>query len=101
MARHLGLLYGAGIVAMYLQGPCGDTWPHPYGDSLLPQNGPAKTVALGRGLAGAAAHAADQVERGAYGSRPVVSRWLSPDTGRRMIDAVLVMLQELWHKNTD
>ncbi len=39
---------------------------------------------------------ADQVERGAYGSRPVVSRWLSTDTGRRMIDAVLVMLQELW-----
>ena len=40
--------------------------------------------------------AADQVERGAYGSRPIVSRWLSTDAGRRMIDAVLVMSQELW-----
>lgn len=39
---------------------------------------------------------ADQVERGAYGSRPVVSRWLSPDAGRRFIDAYLVMFQKLW-----
>ncbi len=39
---------------------------------------------------------AQQVERGAYGSRPIVSRWLSTDTDRRLIDAVLVMLQELW-----
>ncbi len=214
VARHLRLLYGPDVLPMYLQGSCGDTWPHPYTNRILPQNGPAKALALGRGLAGAAAYAAeraepetlarlsvrvrhvdipyytrtpelmdevaelkrrsnltaaeayfvkaveewpfdgkicrvplqviriaqlaivavpaqiftqialemkrwspashtlvvelcnarvtsyvptaDQVERGAYGSRPIVSRWLSADTGRRMIDAVLVMLQELW-----
>ncbi len=214
LSRHLGLLYGPEVVAMFLLGPCGDTWHHPYGDTLVPQSGPAAAIALGRGLAGAAACAAeraepetgsqlavltrnvevpyytrtpeimaevadlkkrdhldapeayfvqaveewpfdgkicsvplqairigelalvaipaqiftrigmemkqwsparrtmvvelantrvtsyvptaDQVERGAYGSRPIVSRWLSTDTGRRMIDAVLVMLQELW-----
>ncbi len=215
VARHLRLLYGENTVAMYLQGSCGDTWPDNCGESLLPRSGPAKAVALGRGLAGVAAYAAeraepetsrhlaclvraveipyytrtpeimaeaaelkkrtdleadqayfvkaveewpfdrqickvplqairigelaivaipaqiftrialemkqwspaahtmvvelanarvtsyvptaDQVERGAYGSRPIVSRWLSVDTGRRMIDAVLVMLQELWN----
>jgi len=43
---------------------------------------------------------ADQVERGAYGSRPVVSRWLSPDTGRRFIDAYLVAFQQLWKDDT-
>lgn len=214
VARHLRLLYGPEVLPMYLQGSCGDTWPHPYTDRMLPQSGPAKALALGRGLAGATAYAAeraepetapclsvlvrhvdipyytrtpelmaevaalkqqkeldaaqayfikaveewpfdgqtcrvplqvirvadlaivalpaqiftqialemkrwspaahtmivelcnarvtsyvptaDQVERGAYGSRPIVSRWLSTDTGRRMIDAVLVMLQELW-----
>lgn len=38
----------------------------------------------------------DQVERGAYGSHPVISRWLSPDAGRLMADAFLVMLHQLW-----
>ncbi len=215
LTRHIRLLYGEDTVGMFLLGPCGDTWPHPYHDSLRPQDGPSKAVSLGRGLAGVAASAdevaepetskalafltrnvsvpyytrtpeimaevaelkkcdnlgapeayfvqaveewpfdgktcdvplqalrigelalvaipaqifntigqemkhwsparqtmivelantrvtsyvptADQVERGAYGSRPIVSRWLSTDTGRRMIDAVLVMLQELWN----
>ncbi len=214
LTRHISLLYGEDTVGMFLLGPCGDTWPLPYHDSLRPQNGPEKAVSIGRGLAGAAASAdevaepetskvlafltrnvsvpyytrtpeimaevaelkkrehldapeayfvkaveewpfdskicdvplqafrigelalvaipsqifntigqemkhwsparqtmivelantrvtsyvptADQVERGAYGSRPIVSRWLSTDTGRRMIDASLVMLQDLW-----
>ncbi len=214
VAHHLRLLYGRDMLPMYLQGSCGDTWPHPYEDRMRPQDGPTKALSLGRGLAGAAAYGderaepetssclsvivrhvdipyytrtpelmaevaalkrrenldaaeayfvkaieewpfdgkvcrvplqviriaslavvavpaqiftqialemkhwspashtlvvelcnarvtsyvptADQVERGAYGSRPIVSRWLSTDAGRRMIDAVIVMLQELW-----
>jgi hypothetical protein len=39
---------------------------------------------------------ADQVERGAYGSNPIISRWLSADAGRRIGDAFLVLFQELW-----
>lgn len=216
LSRHIGRLYGEDTVGLFLLGPCGDTWPHPYHQSLRAQNGPEKAVSLGRGLAGAAACAdeaaepetskalafltrnlsipyytrtpeimaevaemkkrdnldateaffvqsieewdfdgkicdvplqairigelalvaipaqifntigqemkhwspaqqtmivelantrvtsyvptADQVERGAYGSRPIISRWLSTDAGRLMIDAVLVMLQDLWDK---
>jgi hypothetical protein len=216
MTKHLSQMYGNDMLAMFLQGSCGDINHMPYEASLLPQWGPAKTVQLGRGLAGAAAYAAeraepettqrlaafvreinvpyytrtpeifaeaaslkersdldaaqqyfvkavaewpfdgkickaplqvirigdlaivaipaqiftriglemkawspakhtmlvelanarvasyvptaDQVERGAYGSRPIVSRWLIADTGRRMIDGILVMLQELWRE---
>ena len=38
----------------------------------------------------------DQAERGAYGAKPILSRWLCADAGRRMADAALVMLHKLW-----
>jgi len=38
----------------------------------------------------------DQAERGAYGARPILSRRLSSDAGRRMTDAAGVMLWRLW-----
>ncbi len=38
----------------------------------------------------------DQAERGAYGARPVLSRWLCADAGRRMADAAVTMLHQLW-----
>lgn len=38
----------------------------------------------------------DQAERGAYGAKPILSRWLCADAGRRMSDAALVMLHRLW-----
>ena len=38
----------------------------------------------------------DQAERGAYGAKPILSRWLCADAGRRMADAALVMLHQLW-----
>jgi neutral ceramidase len=38
----------------------------------------------------------DQAERGAYGAKPALSRWLCADAGRRMADAALVMLHQLW-----
>ncbi|HUT37406.1 MAG TPA: hypothetical protein VNE39_28250 [Planctomycetota bacterium] len=36
----------------------------------------------------------DQAERGAYGAKPILSRWLCSDAGRRMADAALVMLHK-------
>lgn len=41
---------------------------------------------------------ADQVERGAYGSNPIISRWLSVDAGRRMADAYLKIFHQMWHE---
>jgi hypothetical protein len=38
----------------------------------------------------------DQAERGAYGAKPILSRWLCSDAGRRMSDAALAMLYKLW-----
>ncbi len=38
----------------------------------------------------------DQAERGAYGAKPILSRWLCADAGRRMADAAQVMLHRLW-----
>ena len=38
----------------------------------------------------------DQAERGAYGAKPILSRWLCADAGRRMTDAALVMLHQFW-----
>ncbi len=40
----------------------------------------------------------DQAGRGAYGARPILSRWLCADAGRRLIDAAQVMLWELWQE---
>ncbi|MBM4041284.1 MAG: hypothetical protein FJ290_22505 [Planctomycetes bacterium] len=37
----------------------------------------------------------DQAERGAYGAKPILSRWLCSDAGRRMADAALVLLHKL------
>jgi neutral ceramidase len=37
----------------------------------------------------------DQAERGAYGAKPILSRWLAADAGRRLADLSLVMLHEL------
>jgi len=37
----------------------------------------------------------DQAERGAYGAKPILSRWLCPDAGRRMADAAAVLLHKL------
>lgn len=38
----------------------------------------------------------DQAERGAYGARPILSRWLCADAGRQLADAAQVMLWKLW-----
>ena len=38
----------------------------------------------------------DQAERGAYGAKPILSRWLCADAGRRLVDAAVVMLHQLW-----
>ena len=38
----------------------------------------------------------DQAERGAYGTQPIVSRWLCADAGRQIADAAVVMLHKLW-----
>ncbi len=38
----------------------------------------------------------DQAERGAYGAKLILSRWLCADAGRRMSDATLVMLHRLF-----
>jgi len=38
----------------------------------------------------------DQAGRGAYGAKPILSRWLCDDAGRRMADAAVVMLHRLW-----
>lgn len=37
----------------------------------------------------------NQAERGAYGTRPIVSRWLEVDAGRKIIDAAFLMLREI------
>lgn len=38
----------------------------------------------------------DQAERGAYGAKPILSRWLCADAGRRMVDKAITMLHNLW-----
>ncbi len=39
---------------------------------------------------------ADQADRGAYGAKPILSRWLCADAGRQMADAAQVGLWKLW-----
>jgi len=41
----------------------------------------------------------DQAERGAYGARPILSRRLSSDAGRRMTDAIQKALWKLWEED--
>jgi len=43
----------------------------------------------------------DQAGRGAYGAKPILSRWLVDDAGRRLADAAQVMLCELWAEQTE
>ena len=38
----------------------------------------------------------DQAERGAYGAKPILSRWLCADAGRRLADAAVIMLHQMW-----
>ena len=40
----------------------------------------------------------DQAERGAYGAKPILSRWLCSDAGRRLADASQVMLWQQWER---
>ena len=39
---------------------------------------------------------ADQAHRDAYGAKPILSRWLCADAGRRMADAAQAALWEMW-----
>lgn len=41
----------------------------------------------------------DQAERGAYGAKPILSRWLCSDAARQIADAAVVMLQQLNSKS--
>jgi hypothetical protein len=38
----------------------------------------------------------DQAERGAYGAKPILSRWLCADAGRRMSDEALRRMHAIW-----
>lgn len=38
----------------------------------------------------------DQAERGAYGAKPILSRWLCSDAGRRMADSAITTLHGMW-----
>ena len=40
----------------------------------------------------------DQARRGAYGAKPILSRWLTADAGRRIADAAQVLLWRLWDR---
>lgn len=42
---------------------------------------------------------AEQSERGAYGTRPILSRWLEVDAGRKIIDAAFLLLRRLHEAN--
>ncbi|HUW62109.1 MAG TPA: neutral/alkaline non-lysosomal ceramidase N-terminal domain-containing protein [Candidatus Bathyarchaeia archaeon] len=56
---------------------------------------PTFVVELANGRVTGYVPTTDQAERGAYGAKPILSRWLCSDAGRRLADAALVMLQEL------
>ena len=53
-------------------------------------------VELANGRASGYVPTTDQAERGAYGAKPVLSRWLCSDAGRRMTEAAQVMLHKMW-----
>jgi hypothetical protein len=57
---------------------------------------PTFVVELANARASSYVPTTDQAERGAYGARPILSRWLCSDAGRRMTDAAIVMLHQLW-----
>lgn len=40
----------------------------------------------------------DQAERGAYGAKPILSRWLCADAGRRMSDEALRRMHAMWNQ---
>jgi hypothetical protein len=42
----------------------------------------------------------DQAQRGAYGARPILSRQLIADGGRRIADTVQILLSSLWAEST-
>jgi len=62
---------------------------------------PTMVVELANGRVTGYVPTTDQAERGAYGAKPVLSRWLCSDAGRRLADAALVMLHELDGASTD
>ncbi|NQT51745.1 hypothetical protein HQ576_06835 [bacterium] len=53
-------------------------------------------VELANGRASTYVPTTDQAERGAYGAKPILSRWLCADAGRRMADAAHVMLHQMF-----
>ena len=60
--RTIRAAYGDDTVALFLNGPCGDSAPRVWRETRLPQSGPAKAVQLGRALAGLAMNAAEKAE---------------------------------------
>lgn len=59
---------------------------------------PASTLVVEQANADASIYVptTDQAERGAYGARPILSRWLCADAGRRLADAAGVQLWRFW-----
>jgi hypothetical protein len=53
-------------------------------------------VELANGRASTYVPTTDQAERGAYGAKPILSRWLCADAGRRMADTAEVMLHGMF-----
>jgi len=53
-------------------------------------------VTLANGRVSTYVPTTEQAERGAYGARPILSRWLCSDAGRRLADASQVLLHRLF-----
>jgi neutral ceramidase len=62
IAKNVAAVYGPDAMGMFLQGTCGDINHVTHVETRLPRGGPAKAVALGRALAGAAMVAAERAE---------------------------------------
>jgi len=62
IARAISGVYGADVVAIFLQGACGDTAQTPYYPKFNPTRGERKSLSLGRGLAGGAIFAMERAE---------------------------------------